>query len=78
MPEKRKTGSLIGLHAKYGATVRKRYTRVMETLKAKRRCPSCGSWKLRRESVGIWSCKSCSYKVAGGAYDITTQSPWKK
>ncbi|MBI2183330.1 MAG: 50S ribosomal protein L37 [Thaumarchaeota archaeon] len=68
---KQASKSLVGLGAKYGATVRKRYTRVMQTLHTKRRCPSCGSWKLKRQAVGIWTCRSCGYKVAGGAYDFT-------
>ena len=72
MVKGRKRGSLRGLRAKYGATVRKRYTRVMETLKVKRRCPQCGSWTLRRQAVGIWACRACGHKIAGGAYDLTT------
>ncbi|MBI4258442.1 MAG: 50S ribosomal protein L37 [Thaumarchaeota archaeon] len=73
MPRRAKK-SLAGLRAKYGATVRKRYTRVMQTLKAKRRCPSCGSWNMKRQAVGIWTCSSCDYKVAGGAYDLATST----
>ena len=40
------------------------------TLKEKRTCPECGSQNFGRDAVGIWSCKKCSYKVAGTAYDI--------
>jgi large subunit ribosomal protein L37Ae len=63
-------GSMKGLGAKYGSTVRKRYGRVMSTLKRTRRCPSCGSTRFRRESSGIWSCSTCEFKIAGEAYDI--------
>jgi len=68
MPGKRE--AVAGLGAKYGATVRKRYSRVYVTLKTARECPSCGSLKLRRRASGIWACSVCGYTVAGGAYDI--------
>ena len=60
-----------GLGAKYGGTLRKRYSRVYRGLKVARECPSCSSMKLRRASSGIWKCKSCGYTVTGGAFDLT-------
>ncbi|MEK6929107.1 MAG: 50S ribosomal protein L37, partial [Thermoproteota archaeon] len=39
-------------------------------LKEKRTCPECGSQQFNRDAVGIWSCKKCSFKVAGTAYDV--------
>jgi large subunit ribosomal protein L37Ae len=63
--------TLKGLGQKYGATVRKRYSRVYRLLKQKRQCPECGSLKFGREAPGIWSCNICGYKVAGGAYDVS-------
>ncbi len=62
--------SLIGLAQKYGIKHRKKYTQVHTLLKAKRKCPECGSLKFGREAVGIWKCKKCGYKVAGTAYDV--------
>ncbi|HSA98312.1 MAG TPA: 50S ribosomal protein L37 [Candidatus Nitrosotenuis sp.] len=64
-------GSLIGLGQKYGLKHRKKYTQVHALLKAKRKCPECGSLKFGREAVGIWACKKCGYKVAGTAYDVS-------
>lgn len=61
--------SLRGLGAKYGGTLRKRYSKVFRTLKAKKECPSCSSMKLKRVASGIWKCSLCDYTVAGGAYD---------
>ena len=66
--------SLKGLGARYGSTVRKRYSRIMGSLKHTRRCPSCGSTRFRRESVGIWSCLTCRFKIAGEAYDVSAES----
>jgi len=64
---------LKGLGAKYGSTLRKKYSEVFRTLKMKRNCPNCDSWNLKRKSKGIWECKSCGFVVAGRAYDITTK-----
>lgn len=68
MPKKKE--ALRGLGAKYGGTLRKRYARVFRTLKQARECPSCSSMKLSRRASGIWTCKSCGYTVAGGAFDL--------
>lgn len=61
---------LKGLGVKYGRTLRTRYSRVQLLLKSKRRCPSCGSLRLRRKAVGLWHCSKCGHEVAGGAYDL--------
>ena len=68
MPKKDRP--LKGLGQKYGATVRKRYSRVHRLLKAKRKCPSCGSLKFRRSAAGVWLCGKCGFKAAGGAYSF--------
>jgi large subunit ribosomal protein L37Ae len=67
---KQKVKALKGLHAKYGATLRKRYSRIYRLLKQKRSCPECGSRKFGREAAGVWLCGICGFKVAGGAYDV--------
>ncbi len=61
---------LKGLGARYGIKPRKQYSRVHAILKAKRKCPECGSSQFGRQDVGIWSCKKCEFKIAGLAYDI--------
>jgi large subunit ribosomal protein L37Ae len=65
-----KIKSLKGLGARYGIKHRKQYSKVHFILKEKRTCPECGSKQFTRDAVGIWSCKKCSLKVAGTAYDI--------
>ena len=62
--------NVMGLGAKYGATLRKRYARTFRTLKAARECPSCSSMRLRRESSGVWKCRACGFTVAGGAFEL--------
>lgn len=59
--------------ARYGSTVRKRYVRVTAGLKKAHRCPQCGFLRVKRESVGIWKCKKCGHKFAGGAYTPSTK-----
>ncbi len=66
---KKKT-SLKGLGARYGIKIRKRYSLVHSAMKAKRKCPECGSIQFGRKVIGIWSCKKCGFKIAGTAYDI--------
>jgi len=61
---------LKGLGARYGIKPRKQYSRVHAILKAKRKCPECGSSRFGRQDVGSWSCKKCEFKIAGLAYDI--------
>jgi large subunit ribosomal protein L37Ae len=69
---KKTYSSIKGLGVKFGATVRKRYGAAFTTLKQKRKCPSCGSLKFKREAIGVWICTKCNLKAAGGAYDIDT------
>ena len=66
----KKKMTLKGLGARYGIKPRKQYSRVHAILKAKRKCPECGSSRFGRQDVGIWSCKKCEFKIAGLAYDI--------
>jgi large subunit ribosomal protein L37Ae len=67
MPKKQTP--LKGLGARYGIKPRKQYSQIHRILKSKRKCPDCAA-SLTRDAVGIWSCKKCSFKVAGTAYDI--------
>jgi len=65
-----KKSSLKGLGARYGLKPRKKFTLIHKLMKAKRRCPDCGSIQFKRQAVGIWLCNKCGYKIAGTAYDI--------
>ena len=66
----KKKGYLKGLGARYGIKIRKKYSVVHRVLKAKRKCPECGSMQFGRQVVGIWACKKCGFKIAGYAYDV--------
>jgi large subunit ribosomal protein L37Ae len=73
LPKTKKVGPTRGLGVRYGATVRKRYVKVIKELKRPHRCPSCGFVRVRRVSVGVWKCGKCSYTFAGGAYTPSTK-----
>ena len=64
----KKVGSTRGLGTRYGSTVRKRYTKVVDGMRKRHRCPQCAFAKVKRESVGVWKCRKCGYTFTGGAY----------
>jgi large subunit ribosomal protein L37Ae len=73
LPKTKKVGPTRGLGVRYGATVRKRYVKVITELKKPHRCPSCGFVRVHRKSVGVWQCGKCQYTFAGGAYTPFTK-----
>jgi large subunit ribosomal protein L37Ae len=73
LPKMKKVGPTRGLGVRYGATVRKRYIKVITELKKPHRCPQCGFVKVHRLSVGVWQCDKCNYTYAGGAYTPITK-----
>ncbi len=69
----KKVGMTGGLGARYGATVRKRYVKVLSETKKAHKCPQCASESIRRESVGVWNCRKCGLTFTGGAYSPVTK-----
>tara|TARA_Y100000310_G_C20258423_1_gene612468 strand:- start:97 stop:648 length:552 start_codon:yes stop_codon:yes gene_type:complete len=67
-----KTAGRFG--SRYGVGIRKRVIKVETLQKAKHRCPDCGFDKVKRTATGIYECKKCSAKFAGGAYVPETMS----
>ena len=51
---------------RYGLSIRKRIIDV-EAKKSKV-CPACNKKQLKRVASGIWECRKCRKKFAGGAY----------
>lgn len=64
----KKVGLGGGFGARYGTVARKRYVEIVTGMRQKHECPRCRIKSVRRLSVGIWFCKRCGYKFAGGAY----------
>ncbi|CEJ89357.1 Putative 60S ribosomal protein L43 [[Torrubiella] hemipterigena] len=57
---------------RYGASLRKQVKKMEITQHAKYTCTFCGKVTVRRQSTGIWNCRSCKRTMAGGAYTVAT------
>ena len=62
------TGSAGRFGCRYGRFVRKRVAEIEKVSRAAHKCPKCDMQTVRREGTGIWGCRKCGYKFAGGAY----------
>jgi large subunit ribosomal protein L37Ae len=69
----KKVGPARGFGPRYGVSVRKRYVEVISEMRKPHPCPQCGLNYVHRESVGIWTCKKCGFRFAGGAYTPKTK-----
>jgi large subunit ribosomal protein L37Ae len=69
----KKVGPTRGLGSRYGATVRKRYIKVVKGMKTPHKCPQCGLQRVKRVSVGVWKCRKCGFTFTGGAYTPITK-----
>lgn len=70
MARRTKSVGIVGRYGpRYGSTLRKRVKKVLERRYAPHKCPVCGTvGRVYRISTGIWACKKCGAKWAGGAY----------
>jgi large subunit ribosomal protein L37Ae len=64
----KKAGPGGAFGARYGTVARKRYVGIVAGMRQRHECPRCRIKSVRRLSVGIWYCRKCGYKFAGGAY----------
>ncbi|MFN4133427.1 MAG: 50S ribosomal protein L37ae [Candidatus Hadarchaeales archaeon] len=53
---------------RYGFTIRRKHAEVASKAMQNYRCPNCSEKRLRRVGTGIWQCRKCGAKFAGGAY----------
>ena len=70
----RVTGSAGRFGPRYGRFGRKLVTESEKISRAKHLCPHCDTVAVKRVGTGIWECKKCGYKFAGGAYTPETPS----
>lgn len=73
MTKKKKTFGLR-LRTRGGAALQKRWTRIVLQMRVTHKCPSCASLAVKRESSGIWNCRKCGLRFAGGAYIPSTKT----
>ncbi|OLS19897.1 MAG: 50S ribosomal protein L37Ae [Candidatus Heimdallarchaeota archaeon LC_3] len=74
MGKTKKMGITGRFGARYGSTLRKRVKAIEEVQKQWHNCPSCKSKRVKRISIGIWECRFCKYKFAGGAFLVNTST----
>jgi large subunit ribosomal protein L37Ae len=68
MGHTKKVGTTGRFGPRYGSTIRKRVAEIESEQKAYHKCPNCETRTLRRVAAGIWECKKCKMKYAGGAW----------
>ena len=66
------TGSAGRFGCRYGRFVRKRVADIEAISRSLHRCPKCDMESVQRRGTGIWVCRKCNYKFAGGAYQPQT------
>lgn len=59
---------------RYGKKIRDKTAAVESKSRAVHKCPYCLKKGLKRQSAGIWECRICNKKVAGGAYSPRTSA----
>ncbi len=59
---------------RYGKKIRDKTASVESTSRAVHECPTCLKKGLKRKSAGIWNCRVCGAKIAGGAYNPKTSA----
>lgn len=60
--------------ARYGSTLRKKVRDILEKRYSDHTCPFCAhKGYVVRLSTGIWMCRKCGMKWAGGAYVPRTE-----
>jgi len=57
---------------RYGLRVRRMIIKIEELQRQKYVCKKCGKKAVKRVGSGIWECKACGYKFAGGCYVPST------
>lgn len=62
----KKVGSLGRYGTRIGRKIRDEMLQI-EILEKENICRECGK-KLKRSAAGIWECRFCNTKFAGGAY----------
>jgi large subunit ribosomal protein L37Ae len=66
MGRTKKVGIAGKYGARYGIKIRSKIVRVEE--KKTKECPYCKKKALKRTASGIWECRRCNAKFAGGTH----------
>jgi large subunit ribosomal protein L37Ae len=69
----KKVGPAGRFQSRYGVRARNRLRNVELIQRKKHTCPSCKHTSVKRLSTGIFSCRKCGVKFAGGSYIPKTE-----
>mmetsp|Transcript_10799 Transcript_10799/g.17689 ORF Transcript_10799/g.17689 Transcript_10799/m.17689 type:complete len:94 (+) Transcript_10799:111-392(+) len=73
MGKRTKKAGITGKYGtRYGSSLRKVVKKIEVSQHSKYECPFCGKNTVKRKCVGIWDCRSCKKRMAGGAYVLST------
>lgn len=64
----KKVGGAARFGPRYGVKIRRQIEDIEKKQRRKHPCPECGHRSVKRISAGIWQCRHCNLKFAGGAY----------
>jgi len=64
----RKVGPAGRFQSRYGVRARNRLRNVELIQRRKHVCPSCKHTAVKREGTGVYRCRKCGVKFAGGSY----------
>ncbi len=53
---------------RYGVRIRKQMSVITTAKNKSYECPRCNHVAVKRVSTGVWQCRRCDLKFAGGAY----------
>ncbi len=70
----RKVGNAGKWGPRYGVSNRRTAGALERRSKATYTCPSCYYDKVKRVAAGIWHCRKCNHKFAGGAWQPFTRA----
>lgn len=56
------------LGSRYGIGIRKRLLKIEDKQQKRYICPFCGFKRVKRKGAGIYVCRKCNARFAGGAY----------
>jgi len=68
MGKTKKVKSTGRLGSRYGVGIRKKLLKVEGKQQRNYKCPFCGFKKVKRKAAGLFACRKCHAKFAGGAY----------
>lgn len=63
-----KVGSTGRYGPRYGTKTKKMVLDIERRKQKEKTCPYCERSALKRLAAGVWYCKKCKTKFAGGAY----------